>query len=121
MYLPSVLFSLHPFADVWSAVFKLHAIDFAPHEIEHYLTVDDAHVFQVENGVAQVRLAFEKPPQLSDRWRFDPAAQGVNCEASSRRSLNPKRHRLAQHRSVKVQLRNPSDFIENRDLEERSE
>jgi hypothetical protein len=72
--LPSILFSLHPFANVWSAVLKLHAVRFATHEKAHYVTIDYANVLQIENDLAQVRLAFKKSPQFGDRPRFDPAA-----------------------------------------------
>src|SRR5712691_1893346 len=69
-----ILFSLHPFANVWSAVLKLHAVRFATHEKAHYVTIDYANVLQIENDLAQARLAFKKSPQLGDRRCFDPAA-----------------------------------------------
>ena len=70
---PSIFFSLYPFADIGSAILKLHAIRFATYEKEHYVTIDHGNVFQIENDVAAVRLEFKKPPQLGYRRGFDPA------------------------------------------------
>jgi hypothetical protein len=95
----SIFFSFHPFANVWSAVLKLYAIRFATNEETQYIAIDDANVFQIENDVAQVGLVFKKSPQLRDRRCFDPAAKGEYRESPARRGLNPKRHRLAKHRS----------------------
>ncbi len=64
---PSIFFSLHPFANIGSAVLELHAIRFTTREKAHYVPTDETHVLQVYNDVAVIRLEFEKPPQLGDR------------------------------------------------------
>jgi hypothetical protein len=43
----SIFFSFHPFANIWSAVVKLHAIRFTTREKVHYVAIDDANVFQI--------------------------------------------------------------------------
>jgi hypothetical protein len=43
----SAFFSLHPFANIWSAVLKLHAIRFATREKVQCVAIDYANVFQV--------------------------------------------------------------------------
>ena len=70
---PSIFFSLYPFADIWRAVLKLHAIHFAKREKLHYVAIDQAYVFQIYNDVAAVRLKLKKSPQLSYRRYFDSA------------------------------------------------
>jgi hypothetical protein len=70
---PSIFFSLHPFADIGSAILKLHAIRFATYEKAHYVAIDNGDVFQIENDVAAFRLEFKKPPQLGYRRAFDSA------------------------------------------------
>ena len=71
----SILFSFHPFANIWSAVLKLHPIRFAIHEKAHYVAIDHNNVFQIQNDAAAVRLEFKKSPQLGYRRCFDSAAQ----------------------------------------------
>jgi hypothetical protein len=70
---PSIFFSLHPFADIGSAILKLHAIRFATYKKPHYVAIDYGNVFQIENDVAAVRLKFKKPPQFGYRRAFDSA------------------------------------------------
>ena len=43
----SIFFSLHPFANIWSAVLKLHAIRFATREKMQCVAIDYANVFQI--------------------------------------------------------------------------
>src|SRR5882724_4898599 len=43
----SIFFSLHPFANILSAVLKLHAVLLAAHEREHYVAINYANVFQI--------------------------------------------------------------------------
>ena len=43
----STFFSFHPFANIWSAVLKLHPIRFTIHEKAHYVAIDYANVFQI--------------------------------------------------------------------------
>jgi hypothetical protein len=42
-----ILFSFHPFANIGSAILKLHALRFATREKVHYLAIDHANVFQI--------------------------------------------------------------------------
>jgi len=42
-----VLLSLHPFANIWSAVLKLHAVRFTTREKGHYVATDHSHFFQI--------------------------------------------------------------------------
>jgi len=70
----SIFFSFHPFANIWSAVLKRHAIRFAAHQEAHYVAIDHNNVFQFQNDVAAVRLEFKKSPQLGYRLFFDSAA-----------------------------------------------
>jgi len=71
--LPSTFFSFHPFANIGSAVLKLHAIHFPTHEKGHYIAMDYANVFQIQNDVALVRLEFKKSSQLGYGLFFDSA------------------------------------------------
>jgi len=91
---PSISFSFHPFADVPRAFLKLHAIRFAMQEKLHYFAIDYANVFQIQNDVAVIRLAFKESPQLSYRLSFDSATQDECRESPSRLGLNPKSHCL---------------------------
>jgi hypothetical protein len=43
--LPLNPFSFHPFANIWRAIFKPHAIRFTTHEKAHYLAIDHANLF----------------------------------------------------------------------------
>ena len=70
---PSIFFSLHPFANICSAVLKLHAIRFAAREKVQCGTIDHAHLLQIENDRAGVRLQFKQSPQLGNRLGFDSA------------------------------------------------
>jgi hypothetical protein len=69
----SIFFSFHPFANIGSAVLQLHALRFATHEKAHYVAIDYANVFQIQNDVAVVCLEFKKSPQLGYRLFFDSA------------------------------------------------
>src|SRR5256885_1213303 len=95
----SILFSVHPFAKIWSAVLKLHPIRFTASEKAHRVATDQTHVFQIKNDVPGVRLECKKPPELVYCLGFDSATQDEHCESPSRRSLNPESHRSSQHRS----------------------
>jgi hypothetical protein len=79
--LSSISFSFHPFADVWSALLKRHAIRLSTREKKHYLAIDYANVFQIQNDVAAVRLAFKQSLQLGDRLFFDSATQDEHRES----------------------------------------
>src|SRR5260370_22846880 len=96
----SILFSFHPFANVRRAVFKLHAIRFTTHKKAHYLAIDRANVFQIQNDVSVVRLKLKKSSQLGYRGFFDPANQDEHCESPSRLSLNPENHRSANSANI---------------------
>jgi hypothetical protein len=91
----SIFFSLHPFANIWSAILKRHAIRFATGEKAHYVAVDDGNVLQIQNNVAAVLLEFKQSPQLGYRRCFDSAAQCEYREWPSRGTLNPESHRLS--------------------------
>ena len=91
----SIPFSFHPFANVWSAVFKFRAIRSTTHKEAHYFAIDHADVFQIYNEVSVIRLKLKKPSQLGYRRFFDPATQGEHCESPSCLSLNPESHRQA--------------------------
>jgi hypothetical protein len=91
---PSIVFSFNPFANIWSAILKLHAITFATQEKAHYAAIDYANVFQVQNDFAAVRLKFKKSPQLGYRLCFDSPTWDEYCESPWRRSLHPKSHRV---------------------------
>ena len=43
----SILFSFHPFANIWSAILKLNANRLATREEAHRLAIDYHNVFQV--------------------------------------------------------------------------
>ena len=70
-----ILLSLHPLANIWSAVLKLHTICFTARQKPHCVATDQTHVFQIQNDVAAVRLKSKKPSQLGYRLCFDSAAQ----------------------------------------------
>src|ERR1700688_1249769 len=70
---PSILFSSHPFANICSAVLKLHAVRFAVREKAECVAIDYANVFQTQNDAAGVRLQFKKSPQLGNRLFLDSA------------------------------------------------
>jgi hypothetical protein len=89
----SILFSLHPFANIWSALFTLHAISFTTHQKSYRLTIDHANVFQIQGDVSVVRLEFEQSPQLGDRRFRDSATQDEHGDSPSCLSLNPESHR----------------------------
>jgi hypothetical protein len=97
---PSIVFPFHPFANIRGAVLKLHAIRLAKHEKPHYLAIDYADVFQIENDLAQVRLGFEQFRQLGDRLFLDPAAKDENGESPSHRGLNPERHQSSRFTGI---------------------
>src|SRR4029077_21275842 len=104
----SILFSFHPFANVWSAIFKLDAICLATNKKAHSLAIDDANVFQIKNDVAVVRLELKKPSQLGYRRFVDPATQDEHCESPSCLGVNPESHRsgrLGENRSLVVLYR----------------
>ena len=44
---PSVFFFFHPFANIGSAILKLHALRFATYEKAHYIAMDYANAFQI--------------------------------------------------------------------------
>jgi len=83
----SIFFSLHPFADIGSAILKLHAIRFATYEKEHYVTIDHGNVFQIENDVAAVRLEFKK--------LLNSAIAEVSIRPLRTNTLNPPRSRVS--------------------------
>jgi len=89
----SILFSFHPFANIWSAMFKLHAICFTANKKAHYLAIDRTDGFQIKNDVAVVCLELKKPSQLGYRRFFDSATQDEHCESPSCFGLNPESHR----------------------------
>jgi hypothetical protein len=91
----SIFFSLHPFANIGSAVFKRYAIRFAAHKKTHRLAIDYDDLFQIQNNFSVIRLTFKKSPQLGYRLFFDPSTQGENRAPPSRRSLNPEGNRLS--------------------------
>jgi hypothetical protein len=99
---PSISFSFHPFANIWSAVLKLHSIRFAADEKAHYVAIDYSNVFQVYNDVTSFRLAFKQSLQFGHRLLFDMAAEGEHRELSSRRGLNPERHSLDHFAQIAV-------------------
>jgi hypothetical protein len=99
---PSILFSFHPFANIGSAILKLHAIGFATREKVHDVAIDQAHLFQIENDVATISLEFKKSHELGDRLCFDSATQGKHRESASRRSLNSKSHRTGHWTNIAV-------------------
>jgi len=68
-----ILFPFHPFTNIWSAIFKPHAIRFTTHKKAHYLAIDYANFFQIYDDVVVVRLEFEESPQFSYRRFFDSA------------------------------------------------
>jgi hypothetical protein len=92
--LPAIFFFGHPFPNVERAVLKRHAVCFATHEEPHHLPIDHAHVSEIDDDVAAVCVALEKPFQLGHRLRFDVATQDENAESPSRHSLDPERHGL---------------------------
>jgi hypothetical protein len=98
----SILFSFDPFANIRRAIFKLHAIRFTTHKKAHYLAIDHANVFQIENDVSVVHLKLKKPSQLGYRWFFDPANQDEHCESPSRLSLDPESHQSANSANIPV-------------------
>src|ERR1700679_743757 len=51
-----IVLSLHPLANIWSAVLKLHTIRFTARQKPHCVATDLTDVFQVQNDVAAVRL-----------------------------------------------------------------
>ena len=87
-----IFFSLYPFANICSAVVKLHAVRLATPQKTHYVAIDYANVLQIQDDVGVVRLAFKKPPQLGYRLGFDAAAQDEYCESPSRGGFNPESH-----------------------------
>src|SRR6267142_3627982 len=92
---PLILFALHPFANIGSAVLKLHAVSFATHEKSYCLSIDQADVFQIDNDVTVACLELEQSPQLGYRLCVDAATDDEDTESPSRRHLNPKGHGLA--------------------------
>ncbi len=95
---PAQSFSLSIHSRRYGVQFSsVSAIRFATREKAHYVATDQAHVFQVHNHVAVVRVilkevAFKKSLQLSYRLCFDPATQDEHCESPPRRSFDPKSH-----------------------------
>jgi hypothetical protein len=60
----SIFFSPHPFANIWSAVLKLHAIRFPNREKVQCVAIDYANSCQIQNDAAVDCLQFKKSPQL---------------------------------------------------------
>jgi hypothetical protein len=90
--LPSTFFPFHPFANIGSTVLKLDALRFALRKKKHYFASDYVNVFQIQNNVWAILLAFKKLPQLGYRLFFDSAAQDENAESPSRGGLNSESH-----------------------------
>ena len=70
-----IFLSLHPLANIWSAVLKLHTIRFTARQEPHCVATDQTDVLQIQNDVAAVRLKSKKPSQLGYRVCFDSAAK----------------------------------------------
>src|ERR1700689_574084 len=51
-----IVLSLHPLANIWSAVLKLHTIRFTARQKPHCVATDLTDVFQVQNDFAAGRL-----------------------------------------------------------------
>jgi hypothetical protein len=62
----SIVFSLHPFANIWSTVLKLHAIRFTTHEKVEYLAINQALTYFRPGTMARPsgRLELKESPQL---------------------------------------------------------
>src|SRR5712692_4979787 len=97
---PSIFFSFHPIANIWSTILKPHAIRFTAREKCHYVAIDQAYILQIENDVAVVCFEFKKSPQLGYRRCFDLATQDEHRESPSRRCLNPKGHQLGSKKKL---------------------
>ena len=53
---PSIFFSFHPFANIWSAVPKLHAIRRTRSQEPDHVHVDERYFFQVQNKLRSILL-----------------------------------------------------------------
>jgi hypothetical protein len=127
---PSIFFSFHPFANIWSAILKLHAIRFTIREKAHYVAIDHGDVLQIQNDVVTVRLEFKQSTKLGYRGvsvqplrantRNGPRTalsilKVMEQAISGRGAVVPHRTRVSsQNRSLVMQPSTQSDFTENR-------
>jgi len=97
-------FSFHPFANIGSAVLKLNAIRLATREETHCLAIDYGNVFQIQDDVLPLGLAFKKLVQFRYRLFFDAATEDEYHESPARRSLNLESHRSGHFTHAAVGL-----------------